>query len=78
MVKGEAMKFYAECLTCPNCSYTRTNSDWYRSKETKALYCSKDCYLAKEKGIDSWWNEDGSLNENNFLKTRTLTAEGKI
>ena len=72
------MKFYSECFTCPNCSYTRTNSDWYTSKETKVLYCSKDCYLAKEKGINSWWNEDRTLNEDNFLKTRTLTVEGRI
>jgi hypothetical protein len=78
MVKGETMKFYSECLRCPNCFYTRANSDWYTSKETKVLYCSKDCYLAKEKGINSWWNEDRTLNEDNFLKTRTLTAEGKI
>ena len=72
------MKFYSECLRCPNCFYTRANSDWYTSKETKVLYCSKDCYLAKEKGINSWWNEDRTLNEDNFLKTRTLTMEGKI
>ena len=72
------MKLYAQMLTCSNCHYTRANSEWYTSKETKVLYCSKDCYLAKEKGINSWWNEDRTLNEDNFLKTRTLTAEGKI
>ena len=76
MAKGEAMKRYSRVITCANCSYTRANSDWYTSKETNILYCNKDCYLAKEKGINSWWNEDGSFNLESMLKTRIITAKG--
>lgn len=68
------MKKYVETIQCNNCYYTRANSDWYTSKETKVLYCTKDCYLAKEKGINSWWNEDGSMDENAFFSSRVLTV----
>ena len=70
------VKRYAQLITCNNCHYTRTNSDWYTSKETKILYCTKDCYLAKEKGINNWWNEDKSLNIDAMLKNRTITVNG--
>ena len=75
MVKGEAMKHHLELISCSNCHYTRDNSEWYKSKETKILYCTKDCYLAKEKNINNWWNKDRTLNEENFFNTRTLTIE---
>jgi hypothetical protein len=78
MVGGETiMKFYPQVLTCGNCRYTRANSEWYTSKKTKILYCTKDCYLAKEHGINSWWNEDGSFNVDSMFKNRTLTMEKK-
>jgi hypothetical protein len=41
------MKFYPQVLTCGNCRYTRANSEWYTSKKTKILYCTKDCILQK-------------------------------
>ena len=69
------MKFYPQVLTCGNCGYTRANSEWYTSKKTKILYCTKDCYLAKEHGINNWWNEDGSFNVDSMFKNRTLTME---
>ena len=69
------MKHHSELITCSNCHYTRDNSEWYKSKETKILYCTKDCYLAKEKNINNWWNKDRTLNEENFFNTRTLTIE---
>lgn len=78
MVEGEAMKRYTNIIKCGNCPYTRGDSDWYTSKETKILYCTKDCYLAKEKGIDSWWNEDGTPKAgslDSLLKSRTITVE---
>jgi hypothetical protein len=71
------MKFYAELLTCGNCHYTRNNSEWYTSKETKVLYCTKDCYLAKEHGINSYWNEDGSLNQKKFEENITVVRKNK-
>ena len=71
------MKRYAQLITCNNCHYTRTNSDWYTSKETNNFYCTEDCYLAKEKGINSWWSKNGTLDINAMLKTRTLTVERK-
>ena len=78
MVKGEAMKFYPQLLTCGNCHYTRNNSEWYTSKETKILYCTKDCYLAKEHGINSYWNEDGSLNSKKFEESFTVVWEKNV
>ena len=76
MARGETiMKLYAQMLTCSNCHYTRANSEWYTSKETKVLYCSKDCYLAKEHGINSYWNENGSLNQKKFEESFTVVWE---